>query len=553
MLKIKSIMLVACISPLIYFTGSSSLYSQPLWEMAKNNREVLTITTIFPAGDVRDHLSDALSLDKAVNWCKQTGITKVYIESFRGGYYAERNTLLAARNRFINEGFKVSGCVTTTRLGKNGLGGWNNTPCFTNTETQEELQRIFEYTASIFDEIMIDDFLFTSCECEECLAARGDQQWSKYYCDLMVEMSRERILKPSKTINPNAKIIIKYPLWYDNFHNRGYEVVRQSKDYDFTYVGTETRDYNYNTTPMNPLGYVQYNAYFIMRWLGGIGGEKTLGGWFDGLGTTPVTYREQARQTILAGAKELMLFSYGGLNRETNFYSGWYGTGVANVEALRKELPQLFDLAKLVRGTEIKGIHIPKIPNSEPFEEPYVFSLIGMLGLPLVPAHEIDEEAGSAIFSVHMLKSPGFSLTLKRILDKGTPVVITDGLSKRLANQELLGRENLTVLNVGGDPRNLLKLTREELKPMRDKLLAPLGIQLDCPNKVGFYLYGDDCLVVENFNDQKVDLTIALPHLSVAKKALILPVDGYADLSVNNNIMTLKDLSPRTLIAVRYQ
>ena len=41
-----------------------------------------------------------------------------------------------------------------------------------------------------------------------------------------------------------------------------------------------------------------------MRWLGGIGGSKCGGGWYDPYGTTEHTYIEQARQTVLAGAKE---------------------------------------------------------------------------------------------------------------------------------------------------------------------------------------------------------------------------------------------------------
>ena len=38
--------------------------------------------------------------------------------------------------------------------------------------------------------------------------------------------------------------------------------------------------------------------------LGGIGAEKCGGGWYDPSGTTEKTYVEQARQTILGGARE---------------------------------------------------------------------------------------------------------------------------------------------------------------------------------------------------------------------------------------------------------
>ncbi|HUX57049.1 MAG TPA: hypothetical protein VMV77_08750, partial [Bacteroidales bacterium] len=165
--KFKRRILPIGIGLTVVIMSVTSVYSQSLWNTAKKNKDVLTVTTLFTAGNVRDYLSTTEGLDNAVNWCKQTGITKVYIESFRGAYYAERETLVSARDRFLKEGFRVSGCVTTVHVGRDGIGGWNTTPCYANKGSQEELQKIFEYTAGIFDEIMIDDFLFTECECEE--------------------------------------------------------------------------------------------------------------------------------------------------------------------------------------------------------------------------------------------------------------------------------------------------------------------------------------------------------------------------------------------------
>jgi hypothetical protein len=550
MKKIMKKLVTTSIVLMISFMSVISGYSQSLWESAKSNRDVLTISTLFIAQDVRDFLSTPAGLDKAVNWCKETGLTRVFIETFRGGYYADRAVLMNAKKRFLNEGFDVSGCVTTVNVGKNGTGGWGATACYTNKGTLEELQKIFEFTASIFDIIMIDDFLFTECECEDCMAARGDMPWSKFRSDLMVNVSRERILKPARKVNPNAKIIIKYPLWYDSFQERGYEVVRESKDYDFTWVGTETRDYDYN---VRPGGEVQYNAFFITRWMNSISGTKNLGGWVDALGTTPKIYLEQARQTVVGNGKEVMLFHYGDLQNEKNFYDEKPGTPTADIAAFRKELPGLFNLARLVNGKPLSGIHMPKLPNSEPFNEQYIFSFLGMLGLPLVPASAIDEKAESAIFTVHSLKEPGFSGKLKHIMEAGTPVIITDGLAERLSNQALLSDKNLTVLKTGGDPKNLLKLTREELKPLRDKLLAPLGMKFDAPNKVSFYLLGKDHFIVENFNDEKVDVTIEFPILSAIKKVLSLPEEGSGVLSQDKNSVTIKGLSPRTLLVYEYR
>ena len=511
--------------------------SQPLWDLANENKGLLKIATLFTAQNVRDHLGSEQGISKAIDWCKKTGVTHVFIETFRSQYTAKRETLKRARSGFEEEGFEVSGCVTTTQVGKISTG-WNLISCYTNKGTQSQLQEIFEYTASLFDEIMIDDFLFTDCQCGECKKARGDWTWADYRCELMVRVSRERILAPARAVNPNVKIIIKYPQWYDNFHNRGYEVSRETADYDRIWVGTETRDYDDKRWG----GKVQYEAYYIMRWLGKIGGPKTGGGWFDPYGTTENTYVEQARQTVLADAKEMLLFCYGSLLRDT---------GPANVDKLRAEIPGLFKLARLVRNKPLIGVLAPKPPNSDAYDEQYVFDFVGMLGLPLVPAAKISPDAKAAFFSVHALKDPEFSDKLKKMLDDEKQVLITDGLADRL-NGVNFDDENLIVLKVSGNPRGLLEMNREQLKPIREKLLEPLGIKFDAPNKVALYLIADDCLVVENFNDEPVDAVLEFLKPVKAHKVLVLPIDGDAKFSCNHGSLNFSRITPRTLVAVEY-
>ena len=438
---------------------ASGVWGQSLWDLAKENRNALTVSTLFTAQDVRRHLSSEEGIDKAIGWCKDTAVTRVFIETFRGNYMAERNALEHAQKRFRDAGIDVSGCVTTTDVGKKSTG-WNTIACYTDEPTQKRLQEIFEYTASLFDEIMIDDFWFTDCECEECQKARGDRSWAQYRCDLMTKVSRERILKPSRAVNPKVQIIIKYPQWYDQFHNRGYEVVQETADFDKIWVGTETRDYEDKRWG----GKVQYEAYYIMRWLGEIGGAKCGGGWFDPYGTHEATYVEQARQTVLADAREMLLFCYGSLQQDT---------GPANVEKLRTEIPGLLKLAAMVRGKPLQGIAAPKPPNSDAGDEQYVYDFAGMLGLPLMPTAEIRTDAKAAFLPVHAMKDPQWNDKLADMLKAGTPVLITDGLAAKLPG-ELAGDKNLLTLKVNGKPSGLLALTREDLKPIRDKLLAPL-------------------------------------------------------------------------------
>ena len=536
MLAIKTLGIKAVLLMTLVFQ-SQTCQSKSLWDLANENKDLLRISTLFTAQNVRDHLSTDEGINKAIDWCKKTGVTHVFIESYRGRYTADRKVLQHAKSRFTAEGFEVSGCVTTTGIGKISTG-WGRVSCYTDEDTKNQLQRIFEYTASIFNEIMIDDFLFINCECDECIKARGGKSWADYRCELMTRMSREQILKPARAVNPDVKIIIKYPQWYDDFHNRGYEVLRQTADYDKIWVGTETRDYD------NPRWgrKVQYEAYYIMRWLGEIGGSKTGGGWFDPFGTTENTYAEQARQTVLADAKEMLLFCYGSLLRDT---------GPANIKKLRTEIPGLFKLAEIVRNKPIKGILAPKPPNSDADGEQYVFDFVGMLGLPLVPSAEVRSDAKAAFFSVHALKDRDFPDKLKRMLDAKKPVLITDGLAKKLKNVNLED-ENLTILKVRGNPHSLLKLTREELKSIRDKLLAPFAIRFDAPNKVALYLIGDNCLIVENFNDQPVDVSLEFSYRIKARKILVLPVEGDIALSCSQRKLDFAKITPRTLVAVQY-
>ncbi len=539
---------------------TASCESPNRWDLANKNRDLLRVSTIFTAQDVRDELSSESGLDSAITWCKEAGITRVFIESFRG-YTAERDVLINAKKRFEEAGIEASGCVTTVNFGKPSTG-WPLVSCYTNEATRQELKRIFEYTASIFDLIMIDDFLFTDCECEECLEAAGEQNLPDYRCDLMKMVSREYILEPARSVNPDVKIIIKYPLWYDIFHERGYEVTGETELYDYIWVGTETRDNDFknNTEGLND---PQYGAYFIMRWLTDIGGDKTGGGWFDALGTTPKTYLEQARQTVLAGAREMMLFSYGGLNRETNDYGNRKGTGIADIEALKVELPGLFKLAMLIDNKPIKGIIVTKPANSDPHgmygssrvlsdsdADAYIFNFLGMLGFPLVPAEKIDMDAEAAFFSVHLLKDPEFNVKLSTFLAEGKPVLITDVLADHLENVDQ--KDNLQILNVNADPRNLLGLNREELNGIRNKMLKPFGIKFDAPAMVALYLFGDDLVVIENFRDEVVSVTLETEFSMDADVKLILPTAETVKKRFGKNNLVFEEIPPRTLIAVKY-
>ena len=490
-----------------------------LWELARSQGQIHRFSTLFTAQDVRNSLSREEGLAAAFDWCQRTAVTQVYIECFRDGYQAERAALTNAMARFRAAGIGVSGCVTPTRVGKASTGWKDSISCYTDKATQEKLRAIFEYAAGLADETMIDDFWFTDCACAECEAARqartvtigtktypvsGDT-WEDHRCELMVRLSRDYVLAAAKKVNPRARLIIKYPQWYDRFHERGYEVLRETQDFDRTWVGTETRDYNDRRWG----GTVQYEAYFIMRWLGGIGGKKCGGGWYDPYGTTESTYLEQARQTVLGGARESLLFCYGSLQRET---------GSKNIEALRSNIPELFSVAREVSRREIVGIAAYKPANSHPEKEARVFDFVGMLGLPLAPCHEFPTKAPAAFFSVHALKDPEFAARLASFIKSGKPVLLTDGLVQQLTNRINLTSLNVHVLSLNGDPKSLLQLPQSELDALRTPLLRPLKTTFRASNQVALYLFKDGSWVVENFNDRPAEVELNGQKLTVAAR-----------------------------------
>jgi hypothetical protein len=382
--------------------------------------------TLFTAQDVRDHLSTEQGRAEALDFCRRMGISKVYLEAFRDGYQADAETLKTARDYFLKNGLRVSGCVTTTHLGKPSTG-WNVAACYTNRANQQHLAEIFKFAAGIFDEIMIDDFFFTDCQCSECAAAKGDRSWREYRDKLMLQMSRENVLGAARSVNPKVKIILKFPQWYDDYQNRGYVVDQETELYDRIWVGTELRD-----PSSDQWGHKQqYEGFFLYRWLTDVAGSKTGGGWFDPFGTDPITYLDQAYVTVLAGAPEVMLFHYGSL------ISPQYQAEAEALARHRAELDRLSTFAQ--RWT---GIPAYKPVSSDPGDEPYIFDQIGMLGVPLAPTAHFPAGKRVALFTVHSLSDSDFVPELTQFLAARGTALVTESLAHRLNLDPRLAPEN---------------------------------------------------------------------------------------------------------------
>jgi hypothetical protein len=497
-------------------------------------------STLFTAQDVRDHLSTPEGRAEALEFCRKLGLKKVYIETFRDAYRADRKALETARDFFRQAGLEVSGCVTTTRFGK-PTTGWEVGACYTNRANQEHLASIFKFTAELFDEIMIDDFLFTDCECSECAAARGAMSWPQYREKLMLEISRERILAPARQANPRVKIILKYPQWYDMFHNRGYIVDRQTELFDRVWVGTETRD-----PSSDEWGHKQqYEGFFIYRWLSEIGGAKTGGGWFDPYGTDPTLYLDQAYVTVLAGAPEVFAFHYGSL------VSPRYR---AQSEALAAKRPELDALAKLAGNWG--GIPAYKPPSSDPYDEAYLFDQIGMLAFPLMPTARFPEGARAALFTVHALHDAEFAPKLAKFLEAGGTAFASEGLARRLTGDPRLptdsplrlGKEQLILTVPAGKGRivvfssslprlayvdsenrvaQVTPAARRALAELRKAVAEFTVTSFDAPPRVAVFPMGGR-VAVANFTELPADCRLAGLEGSARKLRAAFSTEGAA-------------------------
>src|SRR6185369_3908094 len=135
-------------------------------------------------------------------------------------------------------GVKTSGGITYTINESNRFQTFSyNTPA-----DRKRAQMIAELAARHFDEVILDDFFFTSAKTEADIVARGKGNWTEHRLKLMTEAGRNLVVGPAKRVNPRVKVIIKYPNWYEHFQALGFNLETGPQVFDGIYTGTETRD-----------------------------------------------------------------------------------------------------------------------------------------------------------------------------------------------------------------------------------------------------------------------------------------------------------------------
>ncbi|MBQ6950852.1 MAG: hypothetical protein IJN44_05085 [Clostridia bacterium] len=339
---------------------------------------------------------------------KHIHLDKVYIENHRGKIDISQEKLRMAKAVFEKNGILVAGGITSTQF-VNGIRkpSYYDTFCYTDPDHRAEYLRIVKELAEVFDEIILDDFFFTGCRCEMCIEQKGNRSWARYRLDMMEQFSHE-IVDLAKSVNPKMNFIIKYPNWYESYQETGYNPGKQKDIFDMIYTGTETRDPVYSAQHLQ-----RYESYSIIRLMENTAPGKNGGGWIDPFGASDNmnVFLEQAHLTLLAKAKELMLFNFSVLE-DTPL------------------LPALgHDLYRIDRLVGMSGKPVG-VSVWEPFDgdgEDQLYNYLGMCGLNVEPTPYFNEDAPVVLFTQSTAHAPDAMEKLEKYVRSGGNAVVTAG------------------------------------------------------------------------------------------------------------------------------
>ena len=153
-------------------TAAEPSRADRLWELARSKQNVHRFSTLLTAQDVRDRLSTEKGLAAAARLVpsdgRHQGLCRIVSRWLHGGEEGPGTS----QGSFPGGRLDRLGLRHDRPRRQTPVGGWNPISCYTDPATQDKIQKIFEYAAGMFDEIMIDDFWFTDCNCPDCEAAR---------------------------------------------------------------------------------------------------------------------------------------------------------------------------------------------------------------------------------------------------------------------------------------------------------------------------------------------------------------------------------------------
>jgi len=469
----------------------------------------LLLSAIATAQDVLKFCAEPSALDETVAWCRERGIGKVYLETYRGKTQPEASVLAAARRAFEVAGIVASGCICTTNLGEDS-DGWPGVPCFSRGDCAGRLEELFRAAAPHFDELIIDNRLFTDCCCDACQERLGDQSWTEFRQNLMMDICADHVVGPALEVNPRLRLVFKYPSWFEGIAWRGYDVVQHTGLFHAVCGGAETRD------PMSEKwGKRQpFGGFFTTHWLRQVCGEKCIGSWIDTIACSPEVFMAQARGSVLGGARELVLFCMGHLRAEEANAEREILAGVAFLDPLCEEREELDRLVGIVGEHPPRGVAAYRDPRADAGGEPYMFEHLGMAGIPVVASPAFPTDAAAAVFGEQSCM-PETGHGIAEFVGRGKPALVTSRFAERVGDlpesDRLLRLDTSSHLfpdrmRVGESADAALPEAAEWIESPPDDLLAAkrvlcdaVGCPVDAPAGVGVTLLGERYVALQSF------------------------------------------------------
>jgi hypothetical protein len=475
-------------------------------------------------------------------------VDKIYLEVHRDGVIPDQETLNRAKEFFKSKGVTTAGGIATVVNERNRY----ETFVYTNPEHRKKLREIVEYAARNFDEVIVDDFFFTSSKTASDIQAKGDKTWTRFRLDLMAEVSRE-LVGAGKKANPRLKMVIKYPNWYEHFQYLGYNLEDEPRIFDGVYTGAETRDPTRGTQHLQ-----QYLGYDLFRYLENIKPGGNGGGWVDTGGwRDKERYGEQLWLPLFAKAPEITLFDF------RQLLAPMRGAGESGGP---KSIPgyagSVFEQVDGFAGKLGKPIGVKSYKPYHSSGEDFLHDFIGMLGIPLEMVPEFPADASTVLLTESAKFDHSIVSKMKKQLLDGKKVVITSGLLRALqgkgieeiteiecTEQKATVREfprwggtarseseivipeiryptndaweivsgaaqglgypillqasydpgQMYVLTIPDNPGDLYNLPPQVLTQIRSVVSGDLPVRLDGPGQTGLFLYDNHKFIVENF------------------------------------------------------
>ncbi|MBN2103655.1 hypothetical protein JW835_06405 [bacterium] len=395
-------------------------------------------------------MADPEWLEKSFNRISQSiKVDKIYLETHRDMVMIEEEDLVRIKQFFEDKGIQTSGGITITVNESNRF----QTYCYTNPEHRRKLKEVVEFTARHFDEIILDDFFFTSCKCPSCIQAKGKRTWTEFRLQLLTEAARGLILQPARALNPDVTMIIKYPNWYEHFQGLGFNLETEPEMFDKLYTGTETRDPEYSHQHLQ-----NYQSYLIFRYFENIKPGGNAGGWVDTGGMRYIDrYAEQIWLTLFAKAPEMTLFDYRQMMYpiRPELRADWHGSGtsfdfdamiasVQNEDGTWPESTQMslaagyaLDVADSMLGYLGHPIGVQSYKPFHSTGEDFIHNYLGMSGIPISLVPGFPRSADIVLLAETANHDPDLIQKIKQHLMNGKTVVITSGLLRVLQDKGL--------------------------------------------------------------------------------------------------------------------